>query len=100
MSWTFSADTPEFSFPPSAFQFPPRRPAKESKQKYKTELCRNWDQGFCEFGDRCAFAHGTQELRAKPAGEKQPLCKQFCEYGYCISGTRCQFSHEAGPSRL
>ena len=35
------------------------------KEKYKTELCRNWANGFCPFDDKCAFAHGRQELREK-----------------------------------
>ena len=90
MSFTFSADTPEFALL--------RRPAKESRQKYKTELCRNWQTGYCEFGPRCSFAHGASELRPKTEGPT--ACRQFAEYGYCLAGTRCQFTHEVGPSRL
>ena len=33
--------------------------------KYKTELCRNWENGNCAYGGSCAFAHGLGELRRK-----------------------------------
>lgn len=35
------------------------------KEKYKTELCRNWLNGFCSFENKCVFAHGKDELREK-----------------------------------
>ncbi|RDY01407.1 Zinc finger CCCH domain-containing protein 14, partial [Mucuna pruriens] len=30
---------------------------------FKTKLCENFAKGSCTFGDRCHFAHGTDELR-------------------------------------
>mmetsp|Transcript_12009 Transcript_12009/g.18818 ORF Transcript_12009/g.18818 Transcript_12009/m.18818 type:complete len:430 (+) Transcript_12009:76-1365(+) len=31
---------------------------------YKTRICKNWEQtGACQFGVRCNFAHGEEELR-------------------------------------
>jgi len=80
-----------------------RRPARELdfRMKYKTEVCRNWENGFCEFGDRCAFAHGYDELRQKThlAGNyKTKPCKQFFELGYCMYGPRCQFKHRLEDS--
>ncbi|XP_061360213.1 zinc finger CCCH domain-containing protein 36-like isoform X3 [Gastrolobium bilobum] len=30
---------------------------------FKTKLCENFTKGSCTFGDRCHFAHGTDELR-------------------------------------
>ncbi|CAG9319204.1 unnamed protein product [Blepharisma stoltei] len=72
--------------------------------KYKTEMCRNWENGKCEFGDSCAFAHGIHELREKttlPNNYRTKKCKQFYELGYCLYGTRCQFKHrEFSPSNL
>ncbi|XWS28247.1 hypothetical protein CRYUN_Cryun25bG0050300 [Craigia yunnanensis] len=34
-----------------------------SANNYKTKLCGNFTKGSCTFGDRCHFAHGTEELR-------------------------------------
>lgn len=32
--------------------------------KVKSSLCKNFTQtGLCPYGDKCQFAHGTQELR-------------------------------------
>eukprot|EP01065_Artemidia_motanka_P029429 TRINITY_DN3553_c1_g1_i1.p2 TRINITY_DN3553_c1_g1~~TRINITY_DN3553_c1_g1_i1.p2 ORF type:complete len:411 (+),score=187.11 TRINITY_DN3553_c1_g1_i1:83-1315(+) len=31
--------------------------------KLKTRLCRHFDRGYCRFGDKCGFAHGSVELR-------------------------------------
>jgi hypothetical protein len=63
--------------------------------KFKTEMCRNWALGLCQFGDSCAFAHGTEEMRCKNkfSNYKTKDCKQFHELGYCKYGSRCQFKH-------
>ena len=68
----------------------------EIRNKYKTEICRNWELGTCEFGEDCVFAHGYEELRNKLGmgnNYKTKKCKQFHELGYCIYGNRCQFKH-------
>ena len=75
-----------------------RRPARQIdfKLKYKTELCKGWEKGSCEFGEKCAFAHGPGELREKTnilVNYKTKKCKQFFENGYCMYGMRCQFLH-------
>lgn len=94
-------------------QLKARRPARQIdfKLKYKTEICKGWEKGFCEYGEKCAFAHGPEELRAKTAlfSYKTKKCKQFFETGCCMYGKKCQFLHhecataastpEAGPSR-
>ena len=69
----------------------------ESQIKYKTEICRSWDQGFCEYGDKCIFAHGYKEIRNSPSliNYKTKKCKQFHEIGYCQYGNRCQFLHKS-----
>jgi hypothetical protein len=76
----------------------PKRQFRDAdfRVKYKTELCRNWELGTCEFGENCAFAHGQDELRNKTnmgSKYKTKKCKQFHEQGYCIYGNRCQFKH-------
>jgi len=61
--------------------------------KYKTEICRNWQEGNCPFGESCVYAHGIEELRCKSNCRARD-CKQFLESGYCFYGSRCQFSHD------
>lgn len=70
---------------------------KNSSQiKFKTELCKNWQNGDCKFGTKCMFAHGLKELTEKkhlPQNYKTKVCKQFHEEFYCPYGPRCQFIH-------
>jgi len=70
---------------------------KTSEVKYKTEICKNFLQGKCKFGNKCAFAHGKEDLREKSFECKAKVCKQFSEYGYCLYGERCHFKHEKLP---
>lgn len=45
--------------------------------KYKTKLCNNYPNGTCQFGNRCAFAHGPHELRIQsPTSADVPLPPQ------------------------
>jgi len=30
---------------------------------YKTRICNKWKIGMCQYGERCTYAHGEQELR-------------------------------------
>ena len=40
--------------------------AKDFKIKYKTELCKYYEiDGHCKYGDKCAYAHGKENLRSK-----------------------------------
>lgn len=47
--------------------------------KYKTEMCKNWiETGKCNYGEKCKFAHGKNELVQKLAANKHfktKLCK-------------------------
>ena len=67
------------------------------KVKYKTELCKYYEiNGFCKFGDNCAYAHGKENLRAKVTNSisyKTKKCVQFFINGFCPYGNRCQFAH-------
>eukprot|EP01016_Furgasonia_blochmanni_P026666 TRINITY_DN2827_c0_g1_i1.p1 TRINITY_DN2827_c0_g1~~TRINITY_DN2827_c0_g1_i1.p1 ORF type:complete len:252 (+),score=43.08 TRINITY_DN2827_c0_g1_i1:3-758(+) len=66
--------------------------------KKKTELCKTYDLGLsCKYGDKCSFAHGVKELKAKlhiPINYKTSRCKQYHEEAYCKYGPRCQFLHK------
>jgi len=73
---------------------------KNFQVKKKTELCKTFLLGLtCQYGSKCSFAHGYDELRGKvfvPNNYKTIRCKQFHELGYCNYGPRCQFVHKSG----
>ena len=78
-----------------------RKGASAFQLNYKTQLCLNWEMGHCEFGEKCTFAHGNEELKQtvqKSKKYKTKKCKQFYAEGYCVYGPRCQFIHEKQPS--
>ena len=72
--------------------------AADFKVKYKTELCKYYEiNGYCKYGDRCAYAHGKENLRSKVTNStsyRTRKCSQFFENGYCPYGNRCQFAHQ------
>ncbi|CAD8143232.1 unnamed protein product [Paramecium octaurelia] len=67
------------------------------KVKVKTEICKYWAiEGYCPYGQQCAFAHGKDEVRQKvhvPSNYKTKTCKNYTQDGYCCYGERCQFKH-------
>ena len=70
---------------------------KDFRTKWKTEICHYWEMnGYCKYGDNCAFAHGEKELKNRKMSfnYKTKPCKQFFENGFCNYGSRCQFSHK------
>ncbi|CAM9792697.1 unnamed protein product [Ectocarpus fasciculatus] len=73
----------------------------------KTELCRNHTKGFCTYGDRCAFAHGREELKYRTLREMQNAgripdavkyrcipCMTWVATGSCPYSSRCVFIHD------
>ena len=72
--------------------------AADFKVKYKTELCKYYEiNGYCKYGDGCAYAHGIENLRSKVTNTtfyRTKKCSQFFENGYCPYGNRCQFAHQ------
>ena len=72
--------------------------AEDFKIKYKTELCKYYEiNGFCKYGDNCAYAHGKENLRSKitnTTAYRTKKCSQFFQNGYCPYGNRCQFAHQ------
>jgi len=59
---------------------------------YKTILCRDYERGFCELGDECPQAHGTEELRNTEDNEQFLPCADYSQ-GLCELGDSCRFSH-------
>jgi len=70
---------------------------KKKDPKYKTELCKSYSQtNFCVYGNKCRFAHGSNELSEKPVvlnKYKQKECNSFHTQYYCSYGKRCHFKH-------
>ena len=83
--------------------------------RYKTMLCKNYntEQG-CQYGEKCQFAHGVEELRTYHGNGAQPQtqpgmpqqqmqknimnykivkCKNFEKDGVCKYGSHCTFAH-------
>ncbi|KAK4528863.1 hypothetical protein GAYE_SCF65G6810 [Galdieria yellowstonensis] len=68
----------------------------ERNNLYKTELCRSFmETGFCRYGGKCQFAHGTEELRQvkRHPKYKTRYCRNFMKEGNCPYGSRCRFIH-------
>lgn len=95
---------------PPSFNFPRRGPpmpsmmvrpelVKQGNQaRYKTELCRAFqDKGVCKYGEKCQFAHGSNELRSLPRHPKYKteMCRTFHSTGICPYGPRCHFIHNS-----
>lgn len=58
------------------------------------------EKGYCPYENRCKFAHGIEELRAKDTHGTSELyrtrkCKVFYERHECKFGERCNFMHES-----
>ena len=72
--------------------------AADFKVKYKTELCKYFEiNGYCKYGESCAYAHGIENLRSKVTNTtyyRTKKCVQFFENGFCPYGNRCQFAHQ------
>lgn len=65
--------------------------------RYKTEICSSYsDTGFCQYGNKCRFAHGKSELFGKSVDHpkfRKSDCLTFHSDGYCKYGQRCHFKH-------
>ena len=93
---TSNEDKEEKSIIPKV-KIPYKSNANDFKIKYKTELCKYYEiNGYCKFGDNCAYAHGKENLRSKVTNTtayRSKKCVQFYTYGFCPYGNRCQFAH-------
>jgi butyrate response factor len=51
----------------------------------KTEICKKWEEkGYCEYGEKCLFAHGLTELKSKRRNKnyKTKKCIAYLN-GFC-----------------
>eukprot|EP00747_Dinoflagellata_sp_TGD_P141807 gnl/TRDRNA2_/TRDRNA2_176173_c0_seq28.p1 gnl/TRDRNA2_/TRDRNA2_176173_c0~~gnl/TRDRNA2_/TRDRNA2_176173_c0_seq28.p1 ORF type:complete len:362 (+),score=64.66 gnl/TRDRNA2_/TRDRNA2_176173_c0_seq28:104-1189(+) len=69
---------------------------------YKTTMCKFFEQnGYCQAGFECTFAHSDEELKAGIAaidpstvkGYKMKLCQFWEETGTCHRGLGCTWAH-------
>ncbi|CDK24318.1 unnamed protein product [Kuraishia capsulata CBS 1993] len=63
---------------------------------YKTELCLQFQsKGFCPYGVKCQFAHGSEELKQvqRSSNWKTKPCVNWTKSGWCKYGRRCCFKH-------
>ncbi|EFO25371.1 tristetraproline [Loa loa] len=84
------------------------RKQKRKAETHKTVPCQAWkDTGRCNYGKRCKFAHGPEELRPMPKAEvkvfnnpryRTALCIKYTTFGYCPYGDQCHFIHD--PVRI
>mmetsp|Transcript_58959 Transcript_58959/g.121897 ORF Transcript_58959/g.121897 Transcript_58959/m.121897 type:complete len:420 (+) Transcript_58959:13-1272(+) len=56
----------------------------------KTQPCMFWQEGRCQRGQGCRYAHGDEELRQACGAI---LCKHLQRRGRCHLGDACWFSH-------
>lgn len=66
----------------------------------RTKLCKFDLLGMCTRGDRCAFAHGWESLRAQPDLYKTRLCSHFLRSGRCDAGKDCRYAHSPDELRV
>jgi hypothetical protein len=57
---------------------------------YRTRICKNYEHGFCQFGNECLYAHGEDKLRKIPTLD---IC-WFYNNGICTNGDNCPYIHE------
>ncbi|CAD5219469.1 unnamed protein product [Bursaphelenchus xylophilus] len=70
---------------------------KRLYRNYKTTMCNSFEKdGTCPRGEKCAFAHGENELRSprilNPFVHKTRPCTRFAK-GFCKYGEKCTFMH-------
>mmetsp|Transcript_4128 Transcript_4128/g.7571 ORF Transcript_4128/g.7571 Transcript_4128/m.7571 type:complete len:130 (+) Transcript_4128:63-452(+) len=58
-----------------------------------TAMCRFFLEGKCRRGNKCSFAHATQQLREKPDLRRMKLCWDYASYGACKYGAQCTHAH-------
>ncbi len=49
-------------------------------RRLKYEMCKNWrEKGNCKYGDKCLFAHGTNELTKRSTANGPEPAKPLAE---------------------
>jgi hypothetical protein len=69
---------------------------------FKTELCMRWVKTRqCEYGNKCTFAHGIDDLKCKilPEKYKIAMCRNIIDGKPCQYRHRCKFAHSKQEMR-
>jgi len=80
--------------------FPPNQPGRRNNATYKTMMCTMFTQsGECNYGVRCQYAHGQEELRvvAPHPKFKTQMCNKYNSATGCQYGDKCHFRHPNDP---
>jgi len=67
--------------------------ARFQRMFWKTTSCSFFTQGCCKRGNRCGFAHGNVEVRAREDLTKTALCKHWLRNACRHSARACKFAH-------
>lgn len=87
-----------------------QRKQRRKAETHKTVPCQAWkDTGRCNYGKRCKFAHGPEELRPimktpvkifNNPRYRTALCIKYTTFGFCPYGDQCHFIHNPEPIDL
>lgn len=72
---------------------PNKQKTSHKTQFYKTEMCRQYLNGFCKLESRCLFAHGEEELNSRQRPRKYKTIPCNKPPGQCPYGSRCLYIH-------
>ena len=88
-------ESPRPDQPHNSYHITDTRPAPKTKSAhYKTEMCKRWQSSpihFCQYGAKCQFAHGPDELQVRgdrPQNHRTKPCWSFSVTGTCRCVTR------------
>lgn len=66
----------------------------------KTKMCHFHALGRCHYGEKCAFAHSSEDLECAPDLTKTALCIAW-QKGHCpLKAADCHYAHGAQDLRL
>jgi hypothetical protein len=64
---------------------------------FRTKECINFQNGLCEFGDKCRFLHKNfsklENGHHVPSTFRTVPCKYMTNFGHCKNGNECTFLH-------
>jgi hypothetical protein len=73
----------------------------DQENRVKKEICKYWESGKCDYGDKCLYAHGVSQIGEKQGVKsQQERCENYYKFGYCFNGSKCLFSHSQKEKKL